>query len=254
MLNSIDESSPFKQQVKAVKSVSFHYSASAKLSELFEDFRLMCNDAIRIALNEKPKSRFSLIELAYSRLKSYGLHTHYILSACEVAFSICSNKNRKSYPYVTKAFLKLDIQAYRLDHLLLRIPVAPRHFIFLTLHGSEYHQSIFDDPSLKRGSLTITDRIVSITFSKVMRQVEPVGYMGLDINERNVTMCTTNGYEREFAELGDVVEIKERYREKRSKIGRKTRQDKRTGKHLYAKYGSERGIEQLREYTRSPSR
>jgi hypothetical protein len=67
-------------------------------------------------------------------------------------------------------------------------------------------------------------------------------------------MCTTNGYEREFAELGDVVEIKERYREKRSKIGRKTRQDKRTGKHLYAKYGSERGIEQLREYTRSPSR
>ncbi|MDV3244614.1 MAG: hypothetical protein LYZ66_05510 [Nitrososphaerales archaeon] len=35
-------------------SVKFYYQPSADLSSLFEDFRLMCNDAIRIALKEKP--------------------------------------------------------------------------------------------------------------------------------------------------------------------------------------------------------
>jgi len=51
----------------------------------------MRNDAIRIALKEKPRSRFKLIETAYLRLKEYGLHTHYILSACEVAYSVYRN-------------------------------------------------------------------------------------------------------------------------------------------------------------------
>lgn len=66
--------------VRAVKSVSFRYTASRELSSLFEDFRLMCNDTIRIAVQERPRNRFGLIQLAYPRLKEYGLHTHYILS------------------------------------------------------------------------------------------------------------------------------------------------------------------------------
>ncbi len=55
----------------------------------------MCNDAIHIALKEKPKNRLKLIESAYFRLKEYGLHSHYILSACEIAYSVYKNKNRK---------------------------------------------------------------------------------------------------------------------------------------------------------------
>jgi hypothetical protein len=58
----------------------------------------MCNDAIRIAIDEKPKSRFALIKKAYPRLKEYGLHTHYILSAREVAFAAYRNKERRSDP------------------------------------------------------------------------------------------------------------------------------------------------------------
>jgi hypothetical protein len=60
--------------IRAVRSVSFKCNASQKLSSLFESFRLMCNDAIRIANNEKPKNRFNLIQVAYARLKEYGLH------------------------------------------------------------------------------------------------------------------------------------------------------------------------------------
>jgi hypothetical protein len=81
--------------VQAVQTVRLQYHASDELSSLFEAFRLMCNDAIRIAVKQKPTSRFKLIELAYPRLKDYGLHTHYILSACEVAHSVFKNRTRK---------------------------------------------------------------------------------------------------------------------------------------------------------------
>jgi len=84
--------------VRPVKAIQFRYVASDELASLFEDFRLMCNDAIRIAVKGKPRSRFTLIEIAYPRLKEYGLHTHYILSACEVAYSVYRNKDRKSPP------------------------------------------------------------------------------------------------------------------------------------------------------------
>jgi len=100
----------------------------------------MCDDAIRAAFQyeqeqggERVSSRFKLIELVYPLLKEYGLHTHYILSACEVAYAACRNKNRKRTPYVKQAFLKLGRQAYVLNHLVIRIPTRSRNFIYLTL-------------------------------------------------------------------------------------------------------------------------
>src|SRR2546425_10360610 len=99
--------------VRSTKAIQFRYMASDELASLFEDFRLMCNDAIRIALKEKPRSRFALIVMAYPRLKEYGLHTHYILSACEVAYSAYRNKDRKSQPYIEKAFLSWTTRVTR---------------------------------------------------------------------------------------------------------------------------------------------
>src|SRR5713226_6846884 len=210
--------------MRTVKAIQFRYVASDELTSLFEDFRLMCNDAIRIALKEKPRSRFKLIEKAYPRLKEYGLHTHYILSACEVAYSLYGNRNRRSDPYVRKAFLKLDNQSYILNHLLLRIPTTPRRFIYLTLQGSHYHLSFIDDKRLKRGSVTITDRGVVIAFSKEIDVMEPLGRVGIDVNERNVTTSETSGATTVY-DTSEVAEIKERYRVIRAKIGGKTRQD-----------------------------
>jgi len=44
--------------LKAVKTVGAGYKASDELASLFEEFRLMCNDAIRIALRfEKEHGR-----------------------------------------------------------------------------------------------------------------------------------------------------------------------------------------------------
>jgi putative transposase len=197
----------------------------------------MCNDAIGIAVQEEPKNRFGLIEAAYFRLKQYGLHTHYVLSACEVAYSVYRNKNRKSVPHIKRAFLKLDNQSYSLNHLLLRIPTRPRNFVFLTLRGSGYHLSYIDNPSLKCGSVTITPDTVTIAFSKQVEPFEPDGCIGMDVNERNVTASATDGWTRRFDELNEVAEIKERYKEIRANISRKTRGDRRIARRLIRKYG-----------------
>src|SRR6266513_3390383 len=144
----------------------------------------MCNDAIRIAVKEKPRSRFRLIELAYAALKEYRLHTHYNLSACEVANSAFKNPKRKSGPYVSSRFIKLGSQAYTLNHLILRIPTRPKHFIYLTLRAANYHLSFVDDPALKRGSITLNDSSVAVAFSKETLEIEARGYIGIDVNER----------------------------------------------------------------------
>jgi hypothetical protein len=130
--------------------------------------------------------------------------------------------------------VKLDSQSCQLNHLLLRIPTTPRHFVFLTLEGPDYHSSFIDDLGLKRGSVTVTERSVSVVFSKEVHMLKPVGYMGLDVNERNVTVSITNGYEHRFNEFGEVVEIKERYKEIRAKLAKKTqgRQEDRQGAPL----------------------
>lgn len=220
----------------AMKSASFRYTASEELGSLFEDFRLMCNDAIRIALESRPKNRFGLIELAYPRLKEYGLHTHYILSACEVAYSIYKNKNHKSKPYIKRAFLKVTSQSYKLNHLILRIPARPKQFIYLTLQASSYHLSFVDNPDLTMGEITITPSTVSIPFSKEATKMEHRGHVGIDINERNVTWRDTGGNARQ-ERTSEVAEIKERYKEVRARIGRVARQDYRISGRLYAKYG-----------------
>jgi len=223
--------------IAATKTVSFPYFSSEELALLFEGFGGMCNEALRIAIREAPTSRFHLIELAYDRLKTYGLHSHYVLSACEIAYSIYKKKKGKSIPVIRRPFIKLDNQSYQLNHLLLRIPTGPRKYIFIILYDSDYHLAFIDNPTLKRGSVTITPGTVNITFSKETQAFEPLGSMGIDTNEKNVTVSATDGYCCQFREIGEVVEIKENYREIRARISRMIGDDRRVAKDLLAKYG-----------------
>ena len=197
---------------------------------------MISNDAIKIALEEKPRNRFALIMLAYDRLKQHGLHTHYILSACEIAYSVCKNRNRKSDPYLKRPFIKLDTQTYRLNYPSLRIPTRPRQFIDLLLKGSEYHLSFFNNSSLKRGSVTLTDESTSIAFSKETAQIEPLGKIGIDLNEKNITYSDSGG-NMERLDTSEIVDIKARYKAIRAKIARHTQSDLRVQQRLLNKYG-----------------
>jgi len=212
------------------------YEASDELSSLFEEFRLMCNAAIRIALKEKPQCKFRLIELAYPRLKEYGLHTHYILSACEVAFSAYKNPKRRSDPYIRKRFIMLDNQSYTLNHLILRIPTKPRRFVYLTLRASNYQLSLYDEPGSRRGSLILSSSTVVIPLTKETVEIEHRGRIGIDVNERNVTWADSSGAVGK-EDTSAVAELKERYKAIRAKIAKRTSRDIRIQKKLLSKYG-----------------
>ncbi len=98
--------------------------------------------------------------------------------------------------------------------------------------------------------MTITDRTVVLAFSKEIGAVEPLGNMGLDVNERNVTTSETSGATKVF-DTSEVAEIKERYRMIRAKIGGKTRRDNRISQNSTPSMGGGRGIGLPRDFTES---
>jgi len=108
----------------AVKAVQFKHSS--QLGNLLENFKSMVNEAIRVALEQKITSRFRLIKIVYEPFKRYGPHTHYTLSACEIACGIIRNRKRRKEPYVRRAFLKLDNQTFKIKNSVLKIPIKPR--------------------------------------------------------------------------------------------------------------------------------
>ena len=85
--------------------------------------------------------------------------------------------------------------------------------------------------------MTITARSASIAYSKKTEVINPVGHSGIDINEKNATVSANDGWSHAFGELGEVVEIKGRYRAIRAKVAQMAWRDQKKCKELLAKYG-----------------
>jgi len=219
--------------LEAVKAAKFSYTANQEVMKLLETFRSMVNNAIRIGFEEKPRTRFQLITMAYADLKSrYGLHTHYILSACECAYAMLRNRKWKKLPYAKHLFMKLDNQTYKLEQTLLRIPITPRNFIHIPLIGGEYQLSLLHDPTLRRGSVTITESSVVLAITKTVEEAKSSKAVAYDINEKNATSS-----EGERFDLSDVAQVKHQYSRIRASIAKNTHNDRRTKQKLLAKYG-----------------
>ncbi|MGQ9469081.1 MAG: hypothetical protein ACUVTD_04560, partial [Nitrososphaerales archaeon] len=228
----IDDTS-FCFYMLAVKAVQFKHSEP--IGDLLETFRKMVNEAVRVALEQKITSRFKLIKTMYWAFKGYGLHTHYILSACEVACGLIKNKNRRKTQYVRGAFLKLDNQTFKIHGNTLRIPVKLRRFIEIPLRMGEYQRSFLSDPTLKLGSVTVTASTVTVVFSKTAMVIEPKGYVAIDTNERSLDCATSNGEFFRY-DLSKLPKIHHAYFEKRRKIQRRFWGDQRKSQKLKAKY------------------
>src|SRR5208282_1207776 len=106
-----------------------------------------------------------------------------------------------------------------------------------TLNASDYHLSLLDDKNLKRSSITITLDNVSIALRKEAVEQKSRGYMGLDVNERNITWSDSNGNTKRI-DTSEVAEIKARYREIRAKISERTYRDARVCRKLLIKFSS----------------
>lgn len=218
----------------AVKAVKFHYTPREDVLNLLKIFRDMVNEALRIGFERKPRTRFQLITTVYPTFRErYNLHSHYILNACECAFAMLRNRKWKKIPYAKRLFLKLDNQTYRLDYMLLKIPITPRNFLVISLRGGDYQLSFLRDSALKRGSITITESTVVLAVQKTARVVEPLRKaVAFDINEKSVTTSEGDKYD-----LSQVAKVKHQYSRIRASIANNTHRDRRVKRGLLSKYG-----------------
>jgi len=184
---------------------------------LLGTFRHMVNEAIRIGKEYNIRSRNKLIAICYEDFKKYQLHTHYTLSACEVACARLKQyrKNRK-LAYVRKPHLKLDNQTFKIIDGELRIPVKSREFLYIPLKIREYHKE-FLMGQYHIGSVTITCNTVTIAFSKQVKVIEAKGMMAFDTNEKSLVGIDTDGNHL-YADLSRIATIQHTYRLKRAKI------------------------------------
>ena len=217
----------------AVKAVQFNYTPTDQILSLLHTFRDMVNEALRIGFDKKPKTRFKLIAECNQTFKEkYGLHSHYVLNACECAFAMLRNRRWKRKPYAKHLFMKLDNQTYQLNYMLLRIPTIPKNFIFIPLRGANYQLSFLRDPALKRGSVTLTASTVTIAFSKETAMIEPLSMVGYDVNEKSIVSSDGDKYD-----LSKVANLHHQYSRIRASIGKKTYRDRRVTQELLARYG-----------------
>jgi IS605 OrfB family transposase len=206
----------------AVKSLTFQYDPDEAVGPLLETFRMMVNHAIWVGRRENIRGRFKLIKAVYKEFKQYGLHTHYTLNACEVAAAILKNSehNHRS-PIAKRLFLKLDNQTYELEPGTLRIPLKAREFVTLKLKLGEYQQEFLNDTTLKRGSITLTERKVIVAFEKT--QATELGYTAVfayDTNELSLDGALSNPVEIKpiHVDLRRIAKIRVAHFERRRRL------------------------------------
>ncbi len=174
--------------MKVVKGLEFSYQSTAQTRELVSNFRDMVNDAIRICLEENVKGRLRLRDRIYKELQlRYTVGSRFPYSVAEIAWSIVKkHKLWHRRPYAKKLMLKMDSRNYSLDYSILSLPFRKGERIFIPLQYGEYQRSFLIDKTLKRGSITMTETAIIITFWRDTPATEPLRKVGYDLNEKSI--------------------------------------------------------------------
>jgi putative transposase len=215
---------------KSVKAVKFGYTSTLQTQEMLETFRMMVNHAIHICLAEKIRGRLRLRDRIYKDFRErYGVVSCYPYSVAEVAWSIVKKHRRWHRRLVAgRLMMKMDSVNYSLDYGLLNLPFRKGERILLPLRYGGWQRSFLMDPSLKKGSVTITDSSVIVAFSKEIQQSQPETRVGLDLNEKSTVLSDGTKYD-----LSVVARIHTEYGVRRSEFCARHPRDKRL-KHKFA--------------------
>lgn len=170
--------------MKSVKAVKFGYRPTPETRELLETFRMMINHAIHNCLTENIKGRLKLRDRIYREFqKKYGVVSCYPYSVAEVAWSIVKKHKRwERKPYAEHLMLKMDSANYSLNYGILNLPNKKGRRLLIPLEYGDYQRSFMMDTTLKRGSVTMTDLTILISFSKETEAIEPLTKVGFDTN------------------------------------------------------------------------
>ena len=215
------------------------------LDELFSTYREIVNFLITHAYESNITSFKRLKKEKYEELrKEYPeLPSHYHYTACQMASSIYKNYRKRKRrgkangkPVFKKDTIMLDDHLFKLylEKGIIKLS-TPSERIPLEFHPAEYHEK-FKGWKVGQAWLvrTLKGVFINVVFSKEVEMKEPEAFVGVDLNENNVTLSLPNG---EFVQIiTHEREIRTGYFVKRRRIQKKIRAGKRR-KALLEKYG-----------------
>jgi len=190
------------ERSKAVKAVGFAYRPTPRTKELLETFRTMVNHAINLCLEENIRGRLKLRDRIYKEFQErYGVISRYPYSVAEVAWSIVKKHRRwRRRPYASRLMMKMDSASYSLYYGILSLPFRTRgNRLLIPLEYGDYQRSFIMDATLKRGSMTMTEDSIIIAFTREVPTVEPLGKVGIDLNEKSAVL--SDGIRHDLSEV-----------------------------------------------------
>jgi len=219
------------EAIKAVKCIAIPYQPSKEVLKLLRAFREMVNHCIRVGLDKGITSRFKLSKEVYHELMKYGYHSWYVLGAIEVATAILNNYRKAKrrgrdikQPLARRLVAKIGNQAIKIVDEKLRIPIKPRWFLYIPLHKRA--RELLVDSKHRLGSVTLTPKMVYVSFSKMVEVKEPIGYVAIDVNEDNITAVSSDGEVRIY-DLSKLKRANQGYFERRRALQRRYHKDRR---------------------------
>jgi len=135
----------------------------------------MVNLTIQISLAENLNGRLNLRNRIYREFrKRYDVVSCYPYSVAEIAWSIVRKHRRwQRKPVAKRLMFKLDSASYSLSNDTLSLSYRKNQRIKIPIAYGDYQRSFLTDASLKRGSLTMTNVTIIISFSKESESIEP---------------------------------------------------------------------------------
>ena len=216
--------------VRVLESVSQGFSPDERLSSTMETFRRMLNECIRIGLSENKTSFMSLRYACYPKLKDYKIAAAYKNNAISRASGILSSYKkllkkgkRVNKPYCWKPILTTCYGfKFKQGTIILpdKLKISLNDYVLKRIQCSEIR------------SVTVSTRIVSISFSIEVERMECTEILGIDTNLENVTVADSTGVRR--FDMKEIGLAKQKYREVKSHF---KRNDVRILKQVSEKYG-----------------
>ncbi len=215
------------------------------LDYLFQAYREIVNFLITYAFENNVTSFYRLKKETYKSLrKEYPeLPSHYLYTACQMATAIFKSfrkrkkkEKAKGKPVFKKEVIMLDDHLFKpnLEKGIIKLS-TPSGRIQLEFYPAKYHEK-FNDWKVGQAWLVRTPKgvFLNVVFSKEVEIKEPKAFVGVDLNENNVTLALPNG---EFVQIiTHEGETRTGYYLKRRKIQKKLKTGKRR-KELLEKYG-----------------
>lgn len=215
------------------------------MDEIFKTYREIVNFLITYAFENNITSFFRLKKETYKKLREEypKLSSHYLYTAYQMATAIFKSFRKrkkkgkaKGKPVFKRKAIMLDDHLFKLDLETGIVKLStPNGRVSLEFYPAKYYEQ-FKDWRVGQAWIVKTSRriFLHMVFSKELEVREPRDFVGVDLNENNVTLSLPDGESVQI--VTHEREIRTGYFVKRQKIQKKLKAGRRR-KELLEKYG-----------------